>query len=671
MSFGNFKRMRNTAALVSLLLASFTALASGDAKVFPVDAFFYDDSDQSTLDAHFRSKVKAIGIPALVGNIHESLAIAFKDKVGPLDRNTADRTFVVSFHVPRATSYSVDKGNGNSDLVAAVTASLYFTNVLTGEILTTISKTVVSRAVIPNNSTMDVEKDKLYAQALSTLVTELANEAARNFSPTVIEARITDQLGNLLILDAGYGKGIQTGDSLDSSGQLIEIVYAAEGYSVAQRILADSAGTGAVFKKYLSHASDGKLKPRTVVLVEAQPDGFTGGYIAQLFSELVGDKAPLSIIQVNPGFANLLQIVVQQASLGTADASKRKTPDLFIRLRVAEPIIYEARTNLDFQTVRHYETLAFADIVDSNGRVNFSAIGKDVIDDSITRNIGPGITERREVGIKNALIDLAQKLGKLSEPRREQVDVVPDVSGDVYIASSDKFFAPQQKGVVLHKAKIQIGKSSQQIWIPTTEAFVESSADISKMRLGLGLPLINPIEKIAVGNVFEIQWFGVTPRSAQTFTVCGPTESLGTLLTPSLLDLASNALSNKMPGILYAPSIKEGADKLISPATNFDGAVNWKIPPITKCIQPVERVTAGADQCASQCERPITARYTLRVKAGNDIMSRIGFESQFKSTGFYPQTAADQLSRLIDSDLIDEAQTLLDKAADKVIFQAK
>lgn len=59
------------------------------------------------------------------------------------------------------------------------------------------------------------------------------------------------------------------------------------------------------------------------------------------------------------------------------------------------------------------------------------------------------------------------------------------------------------------------------------------------------------------------------------------------------------------------------------------------------------------------------------MKAGSEVVSRSGFESQFKSTGFYKETATDQLKHLIDSDLIDEAQILLDKAADKIIFQAK
>ena len=85
----------------------------------------------------------------------------------------------------------------------------------------------------------------------------------------------------------------------------------------------------------------------------------------------------------------MLQTVVQDVNvkLSTSDTANRKTPDLFIRLRVPEPIIYEAHTNLDFQTTRHYESLAFADIVDSNGRVNLSTVGRNVIDDSITHNV--------------------------------------------------------------------------------------------------------------------------------------------------------------------------------------------------------------------------------------------------------------------------------------------
>jgi len=426
-----------------------------------------------------------------------------------------------------------------------------------------------------------------------------------------------------------------------------------------------------VFHKYLSQASDGKLKPRTVILVETKPEGFPKEYIAQLFSELVGDKAPLSIIQVNPGFAHLLQIVVRKGFLATSDSSHRKTPELFIRLRIPEPIIYEGHTNLDFKTVRHYESRAFADIVDTNGRVNFSAVGKNVINDSLTNNIGPGISERREVSIKNALMDLAQNLGKLSEPHREQVAVVPDSSGEAYIANGGKFFAPQQKGIVLHKVKVHLDNGNQKVWMPITEASVEAGSSVDKMHLVLGLPTTNPAVPIGADNVFEFQQLGITPLSSHTFAVCGPSESLGTMLTPSLLDLTENSLSNKMPGILYAPSVREDAGELINDKNNFEGAVNWNIPVVTFCIQPVERVTAGDDKCTNHCERPVTARYTLRIKNGSNVVSRSGFESQFMSTDFYKETSPTQVMQLVNADLIGQAQLLLDKDANAVSFIAK
>jgi len=665
-------RVTHAVAMACALLVSPAVWAASEAKVFPVNAFFFDDSATSTLDPRFLTKVRSLGIDLLSNKIFTSLNVALQSKVGPMSNQTAGRTFAVSFHVTRASSYLVGKGNGNSDLVASVTGSLYFTNVLTGEILTSITDTVVGRAVISNSSPIDTEKDNLFSEQLDKLMEVLVNDAAKNFNPTVIDIKITDRVGKLLILDAGYGKGIQAGEQLnDSTQQLIEVIYAAEGYAVAQVIVADNVGPGAVFQKYMSHAADGKVKPRTVVLVETLPEKFSKEYITQMFSDAVGGRAPLSMIQVNPGFSTLLRTIIQKSSLSLHDTGHRKTPDLFIRLRVPEPIIYEAGTNLDFKTVRHYETLAFADIVDTSGRVNFSALGKDVINDDITRNIGPGIAERREVSVKNALIDLANQMAKLSELRREQTEVLPSANSDVHIASAGKVFSPKQKGVVLHKAKVQIGKVNQQVWIPTTEASVESIDDPSQIRLGLGLPFSPASERINSGDVFEVQRLGVTPRAAQTFVVCGPSESLGTVLTPSLIDFASHALGSKMPGMLYAPSVVESANDLIGPATGFADRVPWKIPQPSMCVQPVERVNAGEDVCASQCERSITARYTLRVKSGNEVVSRTGLEIQFKSTGFYKQnTTTEQLKRLIDADLVDEAQVLLEKVADKITFTA-
>ncbi len=649
------------------------ALEAKGVKVFPVKDFFFDSSAQSVLDAQFLEAVKARGTLSLAKGVGATLHTAFAGKIGPLDIHTVGRTFVVSFHVARATSYVVDKGNGNSDVVATVTASLYFTNVLTGEILTTFSDTVVGRAVIANTDDVKRTKAGLFSAQIDAVMQGLAADAAQHFNPVTVDTHVVDVIGNQLVLDAGFAKGIQIGDSLDGlGGELIQVVYSAETYSLATRVLADTAKPGDTFQRIMAHASDGRVKPPAVVLAESVPAKYAPEYVTQIFTDALGGKAPFSMVQVNTGFGNMLRSLMQDNSvnLSASDLAKKRPPELFVRLRVAEPILYEAGTNLDFKKVRHYETVAFADVVDTSGRVNFSAIGKDVINDDISSNIGPGFDERREVSVKNALLNLAEQLGKLGDVRREQTAITNASTSEATISSAGKVFSQQQKGFLLHKFKVQFGKDSRLLWIPVTEAYVDGTEEGNKVRLSFGAPVIQGETKLLAADVFEVERLGVTPRSANTMEVCGPSESLGSILTPSLMDFTSQAMGHQMPGMLYVPSIKGRADELIGPGNNFASNVKWKFPAIGFCIQPVERVNAADDVCTgAQCERPLTARYTLRVKAGNEVLTRTTFETQFKSTGFYKQsTPASQIQKLINADLIDEAQVLLDKAADKITF---
>ena len=63
------------------------------------------------------------------------------------------------------------------------------------------------------------------------------------------------------------------------------------------------------------------------------------------------------------------------------------------------------------------------------------------------------------------------------------------------------------------------------------------------------------------------------------------------------------------------------------------------------------------------------SRYTLRVKRGDEILSRVTFESQFKSTGYYSgSTSPDDINRLLNVDVLDEARGLLEKSVEKISF---
>lgn len=653
-------------------LVPLTTLGAQEAKVFPVRGFFYDASADSKLDPLFRQHIQTQSAAELSAQIHGALSQAFGARVGRLNQSTAGNTFAVSFHVTRANSFVVDKGNGNSDVLATVTGSIYFTNVISGEILTTLSRTVISRGVAANSADLGAERRQLFHQALDTLVKDLMQEAPKQFQPVVIEARLTDRSGELLVLDAGYRQGLAAGDSVeDSADNLIQVVYAAENYAVAKPVLASNLNLGTVFQKFSAYAASGQDRPRVAVMVEKLPEGYAKDYIARLFSELLGDAAPLSVVQINTGFTQLLQTVREQdgVELSTSQSTGRRPPSLIVRLRIPDTIYFEAGTNLNFEKVRRYETRAFADVIDNSGRIIFSTVGTDVISDKIVRGIGPGFEERREVSIKNALTDLSKKLVQIGELKRDRADIVATQGSSYQVNSHGRVYGERQPGVILRKAMARVGNDTKDVLLPTVEASVDVFTGQSLTTLKQGLPIDAGHDKVAVGDLFEVQRLGTPVRSAATLAVCGPSEKLGNTRTHALMEVSSLLLSQKMPGMLYAteaPSLTQG---VIGPQSGFASSYPWNLPAVTYCIQPVERVNVGAEACTQQCERPIVSRYTLRVKRGDEILNRVTFESQFKSTGYYANSTAPQdINRLLDADVLDEALVVLEKAVDKISF---
>ncbi len=648
-------------------------MAAQQAKVLPVQGFFYDTAKDSKLDPVFREYLNQPTVAQHLGkHIYDTLTPAFGTRVGQLDHRTAGHTFAVSFHVTRASSFRVDKGNGNSDVVATLTGGVYFTNVISGEVLTTLSRTVISRAVAANQADLKIERQELFRQALNTLIHELVSEAPKHFHPVVIEARLTDRVGNLLVLDAGYRQGINAGDRVeDNADNLVEVVYAAEDYAVGKLVLGANLNLGTAFQKFSAHAASGKDRPRVAILADKQPEGYAKDYVARLFAEMLGDAAPLSVVQINTGFTQLLQTVREQdgVELSSMKSAERRPPNFVIRLRVPDTVYHEVGTNLDYEKQRRYETRAFADVIDNSGRVIYTAMGTDVIVDKIVRGVGAGPDERREVNIKNALADLSKKLVQIGDLKRDRAEIVSSDGTTHQVNSQNRVYSARQPGIVLRKAKARVGKDSRTVWLPTQEATVDNYSGQATTTLLQGLPIDTAQYKVAAGDQFEVLRLGTAPRTAVSLATCGPVEALGNSTTPALIELTNYLLGEKMPGMLYAPDAQHLTDDVIGPRSGFASGFAWQLPAVTYCIQPVERVNVGDEQCSPQCERPIVSRYTLRVKKGSDVLTRIAFEGQFKSSGYYGKsTAQEQLKHLFAADVLDEARSLLEKTVDKISF---
>jgi len=659
-------------ALAALVLsgAAGSALAGADARVFPVGGVFWNENN-TAINLRFLRAQDAAG---LAQQVESALNAAFAGRTGPLNKQTAGNTFAVSLHLTRMASYAAQKADRNIELRTPVTGSIYFTNVVTGEILFTATSTNAAVGVLApqalEGSARQAEEDKLYTASLSALIAQLCKQAAADFQPRAVEATVAGSSNGLLLLSAGYKQGIQSGDSLeDEHGNLIKVAYASADYAAAQVTLADADAThgGAVFRKFVVGKIDGRLRPRATVVTAQLPIGFAPEYVSQILAEELGAKAPLTMVQVNPGFSALLNSVVQKADLSSNAVAQRDTPDLLVRLRMGEPILYETKTNLHFKTMRVVSAEAFAELIDTSGRVLFAVSGRDSQKTEVTNGLDLAPAARREIAIKNALLALAQQMGALAEGKPETAKVVRSSADGVYASTPGLVFASKAPGYVLRPTKFTVGGKSVTLPFPLYEAVAEQRSG-SDTRLGNLLSLTKDQPAILPGDVFEVLHLGASPRTAVSFGLCPDGENLGSVSTPQFENLVSMALAQAMPGQYYAGEVRQQADEAINVRNGFSSNLHWDIPTVNTCVQPVQRVDVVNEECADTCQKTVTARYTLRVRSDNVVGAKLGLESKFRSSGYQQSSAQPDVMKLIQLDVSDEAQKLLSGLANKLVL---
>ncbi len=651
------RRQRCLLALsVALAVVCSPAIADTDAdtdthaKIYPVEAIFWDKNDK-VIDQEF---MQSQDIPALSKQIREELNAAFVGRTSPLNGDPGADTYAVSFQLTRMTAYEAGKANGNTEIRTPVTGSIYFTNILSGAILLTVPGT---NAAVVTLSPSDLagaghrtEIEKLYTASLHALITQLCKTASAKFQPRIIDAIVAEEKNQRFVLSGGYLQGIQLGDDLsDDRDNLIQVSYVGPDYAVATgKLVRSPTPAGTHFHKTIVGEIPGRDQKSATVLVDDKlPQGISPGYVAQLFTEELGGKSPLAVVQVNTNFKDLLDSIRKAAEVGTENAANRPAPDLVVLLHVSDPIMFEQTTNLQFKTIRGFAAYAYAEIVDTTGRVLFTASGHDLQQIEVTNGLDLDRNARREIAVKNALLALAAEVAKLADVQYESAAVTRIGSDGLYIAKPGKALS-DGNGYLLRQAEVQLNGKKRKILLPRILSMTPNE------------------QAAAVGDTFQIWKLGTTPRSSTRFTLCPAPESLGNLPTPSFEWMASNAIGNAMPGNYYLPTIKTQADAMIKPINGFGSVISWNIPSPPLCLQPVQRVNVGNTQCTKQCQVQITAGYSIRAKTGDTVATKYGLEWNFRTTGFQKSTQDDQVTLMIAADLVDEARLHLPDIAGKL-----
>lgn len=658
----------NNFVAITLMTASIAVQAAVDVSVYPIKGVFINevnDKAQTAISAEFVKYLNDRTKSELASLMKLKLDSAFESRVAQLNAHNASSNYVVSFHITRASLYKTPKADGNYEIRTPITASIFFTNVLTGEILFTVTSTfsTVANVVLSEGLLSETELYTLYTNSLKGLISDLVNKAKSEFQPKAIEVRVDKIENGLIYLSGGFRNGIQTGDNLDDeNSNLIRVIYSGENYSLAQAVIAPDVKASQVFRKFILSKIDGKPRPRVSVMMENAPSGFGVDYLTELFGEELGSKAPVSMVLINKGFSTLVKTVIQQAELSSKLVGQRDTPDLLIKLSVPEPIVTELQTNLKFKTKREFESNVFAEVVDSSGRVLLSTSNSEKQSIDITSGLDMDPNSRKEIVLKNALIGLAEKLSKQIESKIERLKIDSVTNGDLIVSTGGKSYPLRQSGYLLKKA------SSSNLLIPNSEGYIDAINNDRTLRVAKLLPFVKGATEPSIGDFFEMQLVGAVPRTSNTFSMCQDVVKLGTIDHPYYSIQVQDYLAKNMPGVFFDPSVKKLADDFISPFTGFSKKMDWKIITPEFCIEPVHRIDFVEMSCTDFCQSSINLRFTLRVKKDGEIVSKHGLEKKMKSSGYVQGENEPTLKNLLSMDIAEEAAPLLDSITTKLNF---
>jgi hypothetical protein len=649
--------MRYLAAFLLAWVSGLSLAADSGYKLFPVAAMFATTdgvSGSSRIDADFTSGVSG----ALGGKFfEEKFRATFPDAVGIIDNANKRRTFAVSLQIARASKYVVQKPDGTDDIYLPITGSIYFTNVITGEVLYTLTRTEIKLASLTREAAASGSGRvrALFRENFEELVGSLIKDAHAQFRPTTISAVIRSEWKGLVILDGGREQGISREDTLiDPQGNELLILSAGPSYSIGKRQLG-TLSRAVAFSKISNQTLAEIRKPRVLPIVERAPPDFPEQTLIQLLSDALGAKSAISLIPVNRTYQAVLTTVAAKTNISQEQIRQRELPNFFFRLNIPEPIEYEVPTNLSHKTRHVYEAMALAELVDRSGRVLYAGIGRNRIEDEVTAGISFNVASRREVVIKNAVIDLANRFGTEMKFSNAEVAVI---SGGKEITLQDNH-GMLSKGANwrVYRSLGQLEGIKGEVRVPTWEISV-SEVSAGQATAVLDLPVVEGAPEPAVGDVVFLN--GISGDSLLTrkrFGPC-PDKKLGSIEIPGYGDLAQSIFASNFKAAYFSRGLGVRVADLVRAGSGFKSDLKLTEPAVDYCVEPVYQVDLIEPKCEGDACADVSAirlGYRIRsVDATGEIKARQGLETKMTSAMLPKATPSNAKSSALRADMLDD-----------------
>lgn len=435
-------------SLCLLLILLFPVSALAGPVVYPVkEVIGYDQPGLSEKASVFAKWVNEKGLPSLSEDFTKKFQEVFgKAAVADIDSSSKHRVLVASLHLVRASQYSIPK-MGTTEYHFPITLSIVFTNPVTSEVVYSFTKTSYAVVSLGGNESVECTQCLTANQEnYDSLLKLLIDDAAKNYNPAQVEAKIVKIWNGLFILDQGMTAGIARGDDLtNASGGIIKVKYAAEAYAVAEPVLVGEVKEGHVFGKFSNQSLASQFKKPKVLSFASNTDD-TLKAVSGFFESELSKESAFTLLPVNPGMQKILKAVARDTHAGQYEVTNsRALPDFFIRFKYVAPRMNEFSAAGKAIGVLTYEQYVLGELLDRKGRIIYSGLGYNEIKDENIGGMVFGVDARREILLKNTVVDLADKFAKSVRYARVSAPVeevkgsalkLTDVSGQIRAGQS-------------------------------------------------------------------------------------------------------------------------------------------------------------------------------------------------------------------------------------------
>jgi len=612
--------------LFSMVLALLPlSVQASPPKVYPVKQVIgFDESSRSQNATAFDLWVKTLTLPKL----NEEFVTEFKKEFGEIaiddiSATSRNKVLVASLHLIRTSQYVVPKELSKStEYHLPITLSIQLTNPATGEVLYSFTRTSYAPVEVHDSEKNTPQCDLLLRNATTSnyrgLLLGLIKEAKRGYNPIQTEASVAKIWKKMAILDKGSKFGIAKNDSLeDAQGNMLHVLYVDENYSVGNLALGAYPAIGSIFSKYSNQdTAKAVKKPRVLTMLKGWEDKELIA-ISRYFDSELSKESAFTLLPVNESLATVLQSVAENTNIGKNEiTNRREMPDYLIKFSFAEPRVYDVVQEGRFG-FKIYEQYVLGELLDKQGRIVYSAIGSNRIEDKDVGGMVFSKDARLEVLLKNATVHLAEQFSKSIKFSSSTFPVTGVIGNIVDLQDPSRVLRPNQN-TVLYKNIGEVGGISGDVLVPIWEATVIDNIE-GKTRIELLAALTNELSEIRIskGDVVLLNSLttGKESENANSVTYCKDIPSkLGTvdiddfsvisrgfgyLLPYALYDNDMNFRTKVQSSIQYG-GFKQSSLKL--------GSVDTE----GRCLQPIHKVTIESRQ-GNYCNLSLAIGYRLYV----------------------------------------------------------